>query len=198
MNCWPCFSTVTFMIGFSGSLSYSPSVGLLSWALWVGSFLMLSGAVALLVAHFGIPSFAKASMTKLWFRMCGAASHILNWGKKKNDRGSVPLGAMFLSIFIVVLLLWGVTHQPPFQTYEYHNVKVLAQVARNKWTLEREDGTRTLYTACNDFQNDKVIWAGFVAKMIRYEDQGTCNSILKPGLGFYWDRDERANVRRIE
>ena len=115
----------------------------------------------------------------------------------KRTDGASKYAPIWFSCFICGALVYGVTRAPGYHIYEYHNVKVLSKVARNKWTIEREDGTRTLYTGCNDFQNDKVIWAGYVAKTIRYEDQGGCNSILKPGLGFYWDRDERANVKEI-
>lgn len=99
---------------------------------------------------------------------------------------------------ICAVVAFAATREPSPRIYEYHNVKVLSLVAINKWEIQREDGTVTLYTACEDFPNGKVIWAGYVARVIRYEDQGDCNSIVKPGLGFYWDRDERGNARRIQ
>jgi hypothetical protein len=95
-----------------------------------------------------------------------------------------------------IAVTFAITRKPAYPIYEYRNVKVLSQVSPNKWWIEREDG-KTLYTGCNDFDNEAVIWPGYVAKRVKYEDHGNCNSILAPGLGFFWDRDSKGNVREI-
>jgi hypothetical protein len=95
------------------------------------------------------------------------------------------------------LMAYGLTRVPNYPVYEYHNVKVLEQVAPNKWLLEREDG-KTLWNGCPDFPNADVIWAGYVMEKFRYEDQGKCKSILRSDLGVWWKRDSRGNVEVIK
>ena len=94
------------------------------------------------------------------------------------------------------LLAYVVTRTPNYPIYEYRNVKVLKQIAPNKWLIEREDGT-TLWNGCPDFPNADVIWAGYVMDKFRYEDTGKCKSILRSDLGVWWLRDSAGNVKEI-
>jgi len=117
---------------------------------------------------------------------------------KRNipKRGWAAWSPIWFCLVFGLAVTFAFTRKPAYPIYEYHNVKVLSQVGPNKWWIEREDG-KTLYTACNDFDNAAVIWAGYVAKRIKYEDHGSCNSILAPGLGFYWERDAKGNVKAV-
>ena len=76
---------------------------------------------------------------------------------------------------------------PPFPVYEYHDVIVERQVAPNQWWMRKDDG-RFLYQGCPDFPNERVIWAGYVARKARWQEFGNCKSILRSDLGFWWRR----------
>jgi len=71
--------------------------------------------------------------------------------------------------------------------YEYHDVIVERQVAPNQWWMRKDDG-RFLYQGCPDFPNERVIWAGYVARKARWQEFGNCKSILRSDLGFWWRR----------
>jgi hypothetical protein len=60
-----------------------------------------------------------------------------------------------------------------------------------------ENPTWYLYKGCEDFPNARVIWTGYVARQAVWEERGNCKSIRAVGLGFFWDRDEHGNARRI-
>ena len=105
-------------------------------------------------------------------------------------------------LFVVActgLLFWIAASAPPFPIVSRHNVKVLQKVAENKWWMtDDEDRQGFLFTACPDFPNGTVIWAGYIAREARWQEQGACKSIRRSDLGFWWSRDEQFNARRID
>jgi hypothetical protein len=121
--------------------------------------------------------------------------------RRNNNRlgaGKGFFGPIVFSAICCGILAYAATRTPPpHPIYEYWDVKVISKVGTNSWLIEREDG-KTLYKGCPDFDNGSVIWPGYVATRIKYEDFGSCNSILAPGLGFYWARDAQGNVRKIQ
>lgn len=114
----------------------------------------------------------------------------------KRPFPSLNLSLLFAATSLSTLI-WCASRVAPIA--DHHNVQVLVQVDRNNWWMvDDEDPKGFLYTACDDFPNDKVIQSGYLAREARWEEQGQCKSIHGDGLGFWWNRDENFNVRRIE
>lgn len=118
--------------------------------------------------------------------------------KYQNHGGYVIWWPLFFAAVVGAALTYFATHIKENPTYEYRNVKVLARVGADSWWIEREDGP-TLWNCCPDFNCENVIQAGYVMRKFRYEDFGTCKSILRPDLGVWWDRDPiTKNVKEID
>jgi hypothetical protein len=99
------------------------------------------------------------------------------------------------AIFCVVLMLCAMRMNVA-PIVEKHDVRVVKQVGYNQWAMEDDQGP-FLYTGCDDFPNDKVIWAGYIARKVRWQEFGSCKSIRRQDLGFWWDRDSDYNVKEI-
>jgi len=139
----------------------------------------------------------------LW-RMYGRklASFIAKFGKRltfrrRSSDGEIVTAGIFVVLVLVTLGIRA-AQMSNAHVYEYYHVKVLRQVAPNKWWMSKDDG-EFLYTGCPDFPNATVIWAGYEARKARWMDFGSCKSIERADLGFWWDRDdENKNARRIQ
>jgi cytochrome bd-type quinol oxidase subunit 2 len=102
----------------------------------------------------------------------------------------------FMSI-IVACVIVGASRIPTYPTVELHNVRVEKQVAANEWLMTDATQGQFLFTACHDFPAGRVIWAGYVARKVRYEERGNCKSIQRADLGFWWLRDSDGNAKEI-
>lgn len=92
----------------------------------------------------------------------------------------------------------AVERQPKYEIATEHNIKVLSQVADNKWQMSSDEEGAFLYTGCKDFPNATVIWAGYIADHAKWEERGECKSIRAQGLGFWWKRDKQTqDVERV-
>lgn len=106
---------------------------------------------------------------------------------------ATPVTFAFVIGGLLVYIGMGIRDYP---VYEYHNVRVEEQVAPNTWWMRKDDG-RFLYSGCPDFPNERVIWAGYIAQKVRWQEFGNCKSILRSDLGFWWQRDARGNAKEI-
>lgn len=93
------------------------------------------------------------------------------------------------------LIGYAATRLPKYEVVELHNVRVEKQVAENKWVMSDPVDGKFLWTGCRDFPNARVIWAGYEARKVRYEEHGDCKSILRGDLGFWWLRDSEGNAK---
>lgn len=104
------------------------------------------------------------------------------------------------AILVLITLLWVTVHtQYPIE--EWRDVSVLAKVGDNQWWMKTATGPNSqgvLFTACPDFPNERVIWAGYIASKIRFEEEGKCKSIRNQGLGVWWERDPTNNYEAKE
>lgn len=75
------------------------------------------------------------------------------------------------------------------RVYEYHNVKLMKVVDDHTWILRKSDGAfRAEF--CNDYDVSQLNpTPGEVLNKIRYIDMGTCWSVKRADLGFWWKRD---------
>lgn len=116
-------------------------------------------------------------------------------GRKTDGRGFVP--ELIFAAICCGLLIWGGIRSR-YEKETHHNVKVWSEVAKDQWWMsDDENPTWYLYKGCEDFPNARVIWTGYVARQAVWEERGNCKSIRAVGLGFFWDRDEHGNARRI-
>lgn len=113
-----------------------------------------------------------------------------------DNQGTSKYAAAWFAAFCCAILAYVALRPAPYPTYEYYNVEVQSRVAQNKWWMKKNDG-RFLYQGCPDFPNERVIWVGYVAQKVRWEEQGNCKSILRSDLGFWWQRDESGNAKEI-
>jgi hypothetical protein len=114
---------------------------------------------------------------------------------ERMNKGWARWWPVVFCLLAAAVLAYAVTRTPDYPVYEYRHVKVLSQVAPNKWWMERADG-QFLWNGCPDFPNGDVIWPGYVMNKFRYEDRGKCKSILRPDLGVWWQRD--ATTKNVE
>jgi hypothetical protein len=94
---------------------------------------------------------------------------------RRSSDGEMVAGSVFVVLVVATLTLRSLQLSNS-HVYEFQNVKVLRQVAHNKWWMSKDDGD-FLYTGCDDFPNDKVIWPGYVARKVRWQELGNCKSI---------------------
>lgn len=95
---------------------------------------------------------------------------------------------MLLAAFVLGVLLLQASRLNFSPVVEKYNVKVLQVAGFNQWVMEDAQG-QFLYTACDDFPNSSVIWAGYIARKVRWQEMGACKSIRRQDLGFWWSRD---------
>jgi hypothetical protein len=94
-------------------------------------------------------------------------------------------------------LLFYASEKARFDVVTEHHIEVLKRVGQNEWLMHSDEQGDFLYTGCDDFPNDSVIWEGYLANRARWEERGACKSIRRQDLGFWWERDERGDARRI-
>jgi hypothetical protein len=110
-----CFSMAMFTLDWSGRLLFSPSVELLSWLLYGGSFLMLSSAGVILAKRFGEAWLKSLSTTLKSWRSSGVgrssqSSHSPNLKKGENPTKTTSKGwARFAAVLFCVGFCAGAT-----------------------------------------------------------------------------------------
>jgi hypothetical protein len=85
----------------------------------------------------------------------------------------------------------------PYVKEIHHHVKVLKKLDDNLWLMEDDELGVFRYTGCPDYDNDKNIWAGYIANRAIWEERGSCKSIRAAGLAFIYERDEHGNAEEI-
>lgn len=121
-----------------------------------------------------------------------------NWTSQKTQkiRGGANWFPVWFVLFCCTCLVWAGHRLEAAPVVEKFNVQVLKQVGINKWAMSDDQGP-FLYTACDDFPNAKVIWAGYIARKVRWQEFGSCKSIRRQDLGFWWQRGENYDVKEI-
>ena len=115
---------------------------------------------------------------------------------EEKGHGEAKYAAIWTAMFFGAACLfigWNLGQAP---VVEKHNVQVVKKVDHLNWWMVDDQGP-FLYTACDDFPNEDVIWAGYIARKVRWQEFGKCKSIRRGDLGFWWDRDSDFNVKEI-
>src|SRR5262249_14814028 len=136
----------------------------------------------------------------LLYLFCGLEVCMLGWTLwrrkrkvKMNERGLTFIHAMLVSAFVLSVLIYrGLTYVGSPSHEIHHHIYVLKHVDTNKWLMRDDESGQTeyLYTGCADFNNEGVIWAGYIADHATWNDYGNCKSISGAEQAFVWLRDE--------
>lgn len=116
--------------------------------------------------------------------------------KKKINQGWAYL-YLIAWVCLVFLSAYAVNRPPKYPIETHHNVYVWSKVqgAKETWWVSSSDLPFNTWNCCPDFPCSTVIWPGYVAATLRYEERGTCKSIRAAGLGIWWKTDEHGNVK---
>jgi len=115
-------------------------------------------------------------------------------------RGKIPRGwaVIYALLFIAATLgvAFAITRPPKYPIETHHNVYVWSQVkGQNAWWISANDLPLSRWDCCPDFPCSRVLWPGYIAATLRYEERGSCKSIRASGLGVFWKRDALGNVK---
>lgn len=105
------------------------------------------------------------------------------------------IGAIWFAALAAGLLVIAANRPLPYVIETHHHVEVLRKLAYNMWEMRDNETGVFRYTGCPDFNNESVIWPGYVADHAIWEEQGRCKSIRDTGLGFFWEHDDQGNVK---
>jgi hypothetical protein len=126
--------------------------------------------------------------------------------RSRIPHGLVRLYTMFWIVFtvgIVVVVAYGFAHPRDFPIEKHRNVYVWSQVkgTTDSWWISSYEGGNSLpfntWKCCPDFPCSTVIWPGYVAEVLKYEERGSCKSLRASGLGVWWKTDEHGDVKEI-
>lgn len=184
-----CFSMVTFTPALSGNWLFSPSADQLSWVLSAGSLLTLFVAIVLLVAHFGIPSFVKASMTKLSSKMYAVGYLTRIWARKRNRGTGKYATIWFCLIFAAGLAVGHLWPRPEHVTlYGLRVQRVLSDDSLN--VISAETGPVRLDICPENHMEQYLPKAGYVLCRIIYTPRGCMDVDPRKGNKFEWVIDK--------
>jgi hypothetical protein len=135
------------------------------------------------------------------------AKVVLRIGGEKN-KGLVRLytmGWIGFTLLLVVAVSYAFAHPFGYPIEKHHNVYVWSQVKGQPdewWISSDENVTNKLpfntWKCCPDFPCSTVIWPGYVAETLKYEERGSCKSIRASGLGIWWKTNEKGDVKEIQ
>ena len=130
-------------------------------------------------------------MTSIW---SASTAKVKNFPTTRVRKLSA-YGPVWFMVFVCSALVYAGRRLDNAPIVEKYDVQVLKQIAPNEWSMVDDQGP-FVYTACDDFPNAKVIWAGYVARKARWQEFGNCKSIRRQDLGFWW-RDEQNQYKEI-
>ena len=124
--------------------------------------------------------------------------HSLEEDEKKRMKGITRVFATLSLIFITSVAVSGYIRPFWYPIEHRENVYVLDKTPgmERSWDIWTQQYGRERFDCCPDFPCDRVIWAGWIADDVRYQERGNCKSIRAEGLGWWWHRNGPA--RRIQ
>ena len=188
MNIWACWEIPAFpIIGWTFS--------------WLHSLPALVGCCV--VIYLLWTSATKEQRTSLRSRMKFSRITTLVsqfWNRKTKDAGTADYSPVwFCGLMVVVMgaLTYGLAHQH-YNVVTQHNVVIYRQLSNGDWMMSSDEDPDLVFRPCVDDANGGVDvngllaqGVGYIAEHATWEERGTCKSILRSDLGF-WFRD-RAN-----
>ena len=122
--------------------------------------------------------------------------------KRFRERGRARLEwivAWTLAVLVSSMLVYAITRHPPYPILTEHHVLIEKKVAPRKWWIVSDEHPQGfMYYACDDFKNEKWIYAGYYAKLARYMAEDGCDSIREQGLEFDYDWKPDGTAKTIE
>lgn len=194
MNMWACWSIPAFLtIGQTFS--------------WLHSLPALAGfcvVIYLLWMHAMTGRRINSKIKTKFSAIITRASQ--SWKRaKRNVSGRADYAPIWFSVFVMAALAYGVSRQH-FNVVTQHNVEVYRQLENGDWMMSSKEDPDLVFRPCPDDTRSGVDVngllsqaVGYVAETARWEERGTCKSILRSDLGFWFrDRANNFTYRRIE
>lgn len=120
---------------------------------------------------------------------------LVNRLKSRLPNGwAVTYALIFIAASLGIAFVIARPSKPPRYPIEiHHRVSVLSSVAgtSDEWWISSDEPepkrlTNMRWKCCPDFDCASVVWPGYIARTVKYEERGACKSIRAAGLGFFW------------
>ena len=122
------------------------------------------------------------------------------WTKRGPSSTTKGWARIYTLVFCTVVfgLAFAVNRPPKYPVEIRRNVYVFneSRHIQNSWGIWTADHGWERFDCCPDFPCSRVVWVGWIADEVVYEERGNCKSIRAQGLGFFWRKNGPA--RRIE
>lgn len=136
---------------------------------------------------------------KRWMRLVEKWGQAWRRTKKKVDGWMLPAPIAITLSLICLGLLVGAAYSSRSNTVTEHNVAIYRQLDDGDWLMSSDEEQYIVFRPCAadtasgvDVNGLLKLAVGYVADEARWEERGTCKSILRSDLGF-WFRDEHNN-----
>jgi hypothetical protein len=126
------------------------------------------------------------------------------WRKPQRRReGTASWGPVLFVALWCAMMAYAVTRMPKYDTVTEHNVRDLGRLENGDWAMSSDEQGPFAFRPCTadkdggvDVEGLLTQGVGWVADHAKWEERGTCKSILRADLGFWW-RDKNFKPRRI-
>jgi hypothetical protein len=137
---------------------------------------------------------------KYWMKFI---SHLKRF-KEKSD-GFMPIGSAVFASFLMMGMFVGASRMK-LNVVTQHHVVIHQQLADGDWYMSSDEDKSLVFRPCQDDIKGGVDvdalfkkGIGWVAEYAIWEERGTCKSILRPELGFWFTAVENdLTPRRAE
>lgn len=182
---WPALLTMDWV----GSLGWAFCTFAVSWLLY---------ATYLFV--YTILKHERPKHAKIWMRWVAA------WMKLKDKGWANSLALPYLFALVCCVLLFVAAYRSRANIVTEHNVAIYKQLDNGDWLMSSTEDDSLVFRPCRE-DSDKGIdvnsllqsGIGYIADYAKWEERGTCKSILRADLGFWFrDRNNNFTYKRIK
>lgn len=134
-------------------------------------------------------------------RSIAARAGSLRW----RSKGHSKYAPIWFALFCGIVLSYGAVKLSRENIVTAHHVAVLRQLDNGDWAMRSDEDASLVFRPCSDDVTRGVDvnglltqGIGYIADYARWDERGTCKSILRSDLGF-WFKDAATNYeyRRI-
>lgn len=127
------------------------------------------------------------------------------WLFFRRSSGNSKYAPVWFSLFCGAVMVFGAVRMSHENIVTNHHVAVLKQLDNGDWAMRSDEDESLVFRPCrNDAERGVDVngmltqGIGYIADYARWDERGTCKSILRSDLGF-WFKDKATNFeyRRI-